>query len=101
MIAPALYQGELYYDNGDVIIPNDNIEQHPRVYWQFPFTSSIVGGVFTANCETCSTAVKPPTLDTIEILGYPSAPNFSGFKLDGSSVTLDMSKTSYDVLRDS
>ena len=42
-------------------------------------------------------AVKPPTLDTIEILGYPSAPNFSGFKLDGSSVTLDMSKSSYDA----
>ncbi|PIC36194.1 hypothetical protein B9Z55_015280 [Caenorhabditis nigoni] len=93
----AASSGELYYDNGDDIIPNDNIEQHPRVHWQFSFTSSIVGGVFTGNCETCSTAVKPPTLDTIEILGYPSAPNFSGFKLDGSSVTLDMSKTSYDA----
>ncbi|CAO4375175.1 unnamed protein product [Caenorhabditis nigoni] len=51
---------ELYYDNGDDIIPNDNIEQHPRVHWQFSFTSSIVGGVFTGNCETCSTTVKPP-----------------------------------------
>ncbi|PIC36192.1 hypothetical protein B9Z55_015278 [Caenorhabditis nigoni] len=93
----AASSGELYYDNGDDIIPNDNVEQHPRVHWQFSFTSSIVGGVFTGNCETCSTTVKPPTLDTIEILGYPSAPNFSGFKLDGSSMTLDMSKTSYDA----
>ncbi|EFO91118.1 hypothetical protein CRE_30413 [Caenorhabditis remanei] len=93
----AASSGELYYDGGDDLIPNDDIEQHPRVHWQFSFTSSIVGGVFSGNCETCSTAVKPPTLDTIEILGYPSAPNFSGFKLDGSSVTLDMSKSSYDA----
>ncbi|PIC26418.1 hypothetical protein B9Z55_018998 [Caenorhabditis nigoni] len=27
----AASSGELYYDNGDDIIPNDNIEQHPRV----------------------------------------------------------------------
>lgn len=92
----AASSGELYYDGGDDLIPNDNIEQHPRVHWQFSFTSSVAGGVFTGNCETCSTSVKPPTLDTIEILGYPTTPNFNGFKLDGSSVTLDMSKTFYD-----
>ncbi|CAL2041470.1 unnamed protein product [Caenorhabditis brenneri] len=93
----AASSGELYYDGGDELIPNDDIEQHPRVHWQFSFTSSVVGGVFTGNCETCSTSVKPPTLDTIEILGYPSSPNFTGFKLDGASVSLDMSKTFYDA----
>ncbi|CAL2041468.1 unnamed protein product, partial [Caenorhabditis brenneri] len=93
----AASSGELYYDGGDDLIPNDDIEQHPRVHWQFSFTSSVVGGVFTGNCETCSTSVKPPTLDTIEILGYPSSPNFTGFKLDGASVSLDMSKTFYDA----
>ncbi|CAL2041467.1 unnamed protein product [Caenorhabditis brenneri] len=93
----AASSGELYYDGRDDLIPNDDIEQHPRVHWQFSFTSSVVGGVFTGNCETCSTSVKPPTLDTIEILGYPSSPNFTGFKLDGASVSLDMSKTFYDA----
>lgn len=53
--------------------------------------------MFTGNCETCSTAVKPPTLDTIEILGYPSSPNFSEFKLDGTAVKLDMNKSFYDA----
>ncbi|CAL2041469.1 unnamed protein product [Caenorhabditis brenneri] len=93
----AASSGELYYDGGDDLIPNDDIEQHPRVHWQFSFTSSVVGGVFTGNCETCSTSVKPPSLDTIEIPGYPSSLNFTGFKLDGASVSLDMSKTFYDA----
>ncbi|CAO4379272.1 unnamed protein product [Caenorhabditis nigoni] len=39
----AASSGELYYVNEDDIIPNDNIEQHPRVHWKFSFTSSIVG----------------------------------------------------------
>ncbi|CAI5447193.1 unnamed protein product [Caenorhabditis angaria] len=88
--------GDLYYDGGDDLLPNDDIEQHPRLHWQFSFTYSSFGAAFGGNCEGCSTSVKSPTLDTIEILGYPTQPSFDGIKLNGKSVNLDLTKSFYN-----
>ncbi|CAB3406454.1 unnamed protein product [Caenorhabditis bovis] len=83
----TISSGELYFDAGDDLLPNNDIEKHNRLHWQFSFSYSVAGAVFSGNCEGCSAAVKPPTLDTIEIFGYRHSPKFSSLTLDGKSVT--------------
>ncbi|CAD6199485.1 unnamed protein product [Caenorhabditis auriculariae] len=87
--------GELYYDAGDDLLPNDNIENHARHHWTFTFTYSVGGGVLTGQCEKCANTVSVPTLDTIEVIGYPQAPNFDDFRLDGAKVLLNKSQSSW------
>uniref|UniRef100_A0A0M3KE34 Maltase-glucoamylase n=1 Tax=Anisakis simplex TaxID=6269 RepID=A0A0M3KE34_ANISI len=83
--------GKLYWDDGESII--DDISTYNYSSWQLDF---VVTDDRAALYITDS--LKIPSLDIIDIIGYDYFPDLHKATMNGKAVSIDLSKSSYNIL---
>ena len=84
--------GELYWDDGDSI-PPDDLSTHNFCHFTFDFKSdSTSGATLTIQKVKTCTGITFPHLENIEVFGYPFYPDLTKVTINGNEVTLN----SYD-----
>uniref|UniRef100_A0AC34QMP2 P-type domain-containing protein n=1 Tax=Panagrolaimus sp. JU765 TaxID=591449 RepID=A0AC34QMP2_9BILA len=80
--------GELYWDDGESIPPND-LTNHNFYHFTYNFTANNAMGSLTIIKTKIASGITLPSLENIEIFGYPFYPNFKQITLNGKPLTLD------------
>uniref|UniRef100_A0A7E4ZV58 F5/8 type C domain-containing protein n=1 Tax=Panagrellus redivivus TaxID=6233 RepID=A0A7E4ZV58_PANRE len=81
--------GELYWDDGEAWIDLGAIEQHDYFHFTFKFTYTKASATLKITAERNATALTLPTLNNIEVFGYPYTPDPSQLYVNGQQVTVD------------
>uniref|UniRef100_A0A914E8N9 Uncharacterized protein n=1 Tax=Acrobeloides nanus TaxID=290746 RepID=A0A914E8N9_9BILA len=87
--------GELYWDDGESLIPNDDYSQHNYHHFLYNFTVNNQSATLTITQDRIGTNLPLNTLDNIEILGYSYQPNLKSATLNGSPVSINTQLSSW------
>uniref|UniRef100_A0A914EBC2 P-type domain-containing protein n=1 Tax=Acrobeloides nanus TaxID=290746 RepID=A0A914EBC2_9BILA len=87
--------GELYWDDGESLIPNDDYSQHNYHHFLYNFTVNNQSATLTITQDRTGTNLPLNTLDNIEILGYSYQPNLKSATLNGSPVLINTQLSSW------
>jgi alpha-glucosidase (family GH31 glycosyl hydrolase) len=87
--------GELYWDDGESIVPNDDISQHNYYHFLYNFTVNQQSATLKITRNNTAMNLQLKTLDNIEIFGYQYQPTLSGATLNGKPVSINTLTSSY------
>ncbi|VDM38291.1 unnamed protein product [Toxocara canis] len=85
--------GSLFWDDGESLLSD-------KMYFTWEFKATVTSQVTTITITPTHTSTLPgiPTLDVIEIFGYPFAPRFADALLNNSPISISHCGT-YDVVK--
>uniref|UniRef100_A0A914ECA2 P-type domain-containing protein n=1 Tax=Acrobeloides nanus TaxID=290746 RepID=A0A914ECA2_9BILA len=87
--------GELYWDDGDTIV--DDFSTHNYHHILYSFTVNKASATLNITKAKTATGLSLPSLDNIEIFGYPYQPNLKTATLNGNPLTINTATSSYSA----
>jgi alpha-glucosidase (family GH31 glycosyl hydrolase) len=84
--------GELFWDDGDSIYPED-LSKHNFYHFNFNFKATSKNASLVITQTQAATGLQLPYLENIEIFGYPYTPDFSTATVNGKPANIASSST--------